>query len=341
MPHVLVTGGAGFIGSHLCERLLLDGHLVTCLDNLDPYYSPSVKRANIAAALRHPGFRFVQGDILDGDLLDAVLSGRAGEGRIEVQGGITGGLQGPADAVVHLAALAGVRLSTDHPLDYIRVNVEGTTGLLERARRADVRHFVFASSSAVYGPGSDGPVSESEPLRPASVYGASKVGGEVVGNAFWHLHGLPVTALRFFTVYGPRQKPDMVIHKFARLMTMGRPIPVYGDGTSARDYTYVGDTADGIVKALAHPGGFQAFNLGNSHPVRLASLVEKLSAALGIEPVVERHPDQPGDVPVTWADISRAEAQLGYRPATGLEEGLRRFVEWFRRPSAERGEEGR
>jgi len=337
MPHVLVTGGAGFIGSHLCERLLLDGHLVTCLDSLDPYYSPSTKRANIASASHNPNFRFVQGDILDSELVDGLLFGRPPDGRAGGERRAAARFRSPIDAVVHLAALAGVRHSTEHPLDYVRVNVEGTAGFLGCARRGSVSHFVLASSSAVYGPGGNAPLRESDPLRPVSVYGASKAAAEMVGTAFSHLYRLPVTALRFFTVYGPRQKPDMAIHKFARLMTRGEPVPVYGDGTSARDYTYVGDIVDGIVKALARPDGFQAFNLGSARPVRLGDLVEKLAGALGITPTIEHHPEQPGDVPVTWADISQAEAKLGYRPGTDLEEGLERFVAWFREQPLEPG----
>ena len=335
MAHLLVTGGAGFIGSHLCERLLHEGRLVTCLDNLDPYYPSDAKRVNIAQALQSGSFRFVEGDILDSGLVDAVLTGRsvAGpvEARAEASRGGAGRFREPVTAVVHLAALAGVRPSTERPLRYMRVNVEGTANLLERARRAGVRHFVFASSSSVYGLSEGVPYSEyGTGLLPASLYGASKHAGELVCQAFHHLHELPVTVLRFFTVYGPRQRPDMAIHKFARLMLSGEPVPLYGDGSSARDYTYVGDIVEGLVGALDHPGSFQVFNLGSACPVRLDELVEKLGAALGVEPRFEHYPDQPGDVKITWADISKAEQVLGHRPRTSLTEGLERFVNWMR-----------
>ena len=337
MPHVLVTGGAGFIGSHLCQRLLFNGHLVTCLDSLDPYYPPQAKLANVAPILGNPDFRFVQGDILDESLVDALLSGRDPDGGTGARARDADCFRTPPDTVVHLAALAGVRPSTERPLHYMRVNVEGTASLLDRARRTGVSHFVFASSSAVYDPKINAPARESDPLSPRSVYGASKAAGEVVGRAFSHLHGLPVTALRFFTVYGPRQNPHMAIHKFARLMARGEPVPVYGDGTSARDYTYVDDVVEGVVRALAHPNAFQTFNLGNTRPVKLADLVEKLAAALGITPTIEHYPNQPADVPVTWADISEAERTLGYRPGIDLEEGLERFVAWFREQPLEPG----
>ena len=337
MAHVLVTGGAGFIGSHLCERLLHEGHLVTCLDNLDPCYPSEVKWANMSAALQDRNFRFVRGDILDAGLVEAALSGRApAESCDALHGSGTrefGPSQEPVDAVVHLAALAGVRPSSERPSQYMRVNVEGTTNLLERARRAGISHFVFASSSSVYGLSKDVPFSEHQELHPASVYGASKRAAEIVCQAFHSLYGLPVTALRFFTVYGPRQRPEMAIHKFARLMLRGEPIPLYGDGTSARDYTYVDDIVEGLIGALRHPGSFRVLNLGNTRPVRLDDLIEHLAAALDIVPALERHPDQPGDVPITWADVSEAERVLGYRPRTNLEEGIRRFVDWLKEPS--------
>ena len=341
MAHVLVTGGAGFIGSHLCERLLSEGHLVTCLDNLDPFYPSEVKWANISAALQDRNFRFVRGDILDAGLVDAALSGRAAVETADAGHGSStrevGPISEPVDAVVHLAALAGVRPSSERPLEYMRVNVEGTANLLERARRAGVSHFVFASSSSVYGLSKDVPFSEHQALHPASVYGASKRAAEIVCQAYHSLYGLPVTALRFFTVYGPRQRPEMAIHKFARLMLRCEPIPVYGDGSAARDYTYVDDIVDGLVRAIGRPGGYQVFNLGNTHPTRLDELIGQLGKALGVTPELEHHPDQPGDVPITWADVSEAERLLAYRPSVDLTEGLERFVDWLTEPPQTQG----
>jgi len=307
---------------------------VTCLDNLDPYYPSEVKWANISEALQDRNFRFVRGDILDAGLVDAALSGRAavvtpdalhGKGTREV-----GPIQEPVDDVVHLAALAGVRPSSERPSQYMRVNVEGTANLLESACRAGITHFVFASSSSVYGLSKDIPFSEDQELHPASVYGASKRAAEILCQAFYSLYGLPVTALRFFTVYGPRQRPEMAIHKFARLMLRGESIPVYGDGSAARDYTYVDDIVDGLVRAIGRPGEYQVFNLGNTHPTRLDELIEQLGTALGVTPELEHHPDQPGDVPITWAAVSEAERVLGYRPRVDLAEGLERFVKWLR-----------
>lgn len=338
----MVTGGAGFIGSHLCERLLELQHQVTCLDAFDPYYPADAKLANTATARRHRGYRLVRGDILDVDLVDRVL---AGEGPLEPDGAKSEAEwpdptspERPVDTIVHLAALAGVRASAEQPDAYMRVNVEGTAGLLDRARQAGVSHFVFASSSSVYGDNEDAPFTEDAELRPASVYGASKQAGEIVCRAFYDLYGLPVTALRFFTVYGPRQRPDMAIHKFGRLMLEGKPIPVYGDGSSARDYTYVGDIVEGIARSIARPGPYQVYNLGSTRPVRLANLIQTLGVALGTTPRLEHLPDQPGDVPVTWADISRAERDLDYRPTVDIEEGIGRFVRWLREtPHASQG----
>ena len=313
--HILVTGGAGFIGSHLCENLLAEGHDVTCLDSLDPFYDPEIKRANIKAARSSRAYRFVEGDILDADAVDEALDDGSGQDT----------------AVVHLAGLAGVRQSIEHPDIYMRVNAEGTVNVLERARRASISHFVMGSTSAVYGATASVPFREGDPV-PAqeSIYGASKRAAEIACATYQIRYGIPVTVLRFFTVFGPRQRPDMAIHKFARLMLAEQPIPVFGDGQSARDYTYVGDIVNGISRAVDTPEGFRTLNLGSDRPVKLDQLVKSVAAAVGVEPVLEHLPDQAGDVPITWADVSAARVALGYTPETSLEVGLERFIEWLR-----------
>ena len=321
--NVLVTGGAGFIGSHLCQRLLDRGDRVVCVDNFDPFYDPGFKRRTVEALSRSPGFRLAEADIRDVDAMAAAAGGEA------------------VDAIVHLAARAGVRPSTEDPLLYTRVNVEGTTAMLELARRLGVRTFVFGSSSSVYGDSAPAPFREDDPVAfPISPYAATKRAGELLCHTYAHLHGLSVVCLRFFTVYGPRQRPDLAIHKFARLMAAGEPIPFFGDGSTRRDYTYVDDIVQGVEGAMAyaaaHPGCFELFNLGESDTVPLSRLVELLGAALGVEPVLRRLPAQPGDVEQTFADVSRARAMLGYAPGVRIEQGIPRFVEWFRAERAGR-----
>ncbi|HEX2205245.1 MAG TPA: SDR family NAD(P)-dependent oxidoreductase [Longimicrobium sp.] len=320
--NILVTGGAGFIGSHVCQRLLERGHAVWALDNFDPFYDPAIKRAAVAALEAMPGFRLVEGDIRDGAGALAALAG-AGVAR--------GGL----DAVVHLAARAGVRPSIEEPLLYAQVNVDGTVAMLELCRALEVPAFVFGSSSSVYGNAAEVPFSEDDvAASPISPYAATKRAGELLCHTYAHLYGLSVVALRFFTVYGPRQRPDLAIHKFARLMSEGRPIPFFGDGSTRRDYTYVDDIVQGVEGAIdyarAHPGAFEVVNLGESDTVPLSRLVALLGEALGVEPVLQRLPPQPGDVERTCADISRARALLGYAPKTRIEEGIPKFVAWFR-----------
>jgi UDP-glucuronate 4-epimerase len=309
----LVTGGAGFIGSHLVDRLLADGWHVTTVDNFDPFYSPSTKWANVEGHLRHPAFRLVEADVCDAEALSEALPGGY-------------------DAVVHLAAKAGVRPSIEAPAAYQRVNVEGTQTLLELARTWGTPQFVFASSSSVYGVSPNVPWREAEAgLRPISPYAATKVAGELLGHVYAHLHGLRFIALRFFTVYGPRQRPDLAIHKFARRILTGEPIPLYGDGSSRRDYTFVEDAVEGIVAAMSYTGSpFEVINLGNNRTVPLAELVEALERALGAQAQVERLPPQPGDVPQTWADLGKARRLLGYAPSTSLAEGLAAFAAWLR-----------
>lgn len=315
MKTVLVTGGAGFIGSHLCERLLESGCSVINLDNFNDYYSPSIKRENIRKALTNPGYKLIEGDIRDTGLLEKTFRDYS------------------IDAVVHLAALAGVRRSLDNPLEYIDVNVKGTTNLLEviRKQKNKINKLVFASSSSVYGLNPT-PFNESDPLPlQESPYAASKLAGEQFCRAYGHLYGIPTVVLRFFTVYGPRQRPEMAIHYFATLMDDGKEIPVYGDGKSARDYTYIDDIVDGIVAALELDCDFEVFNLGNSNPVKLNQLIDIIESKLGKFAIKRFFPSQKGDVSITWADISKAGAKLGYSPKVGIEDGIERFVQWKRK----------
>lgn len=315
---VLVTGGAGFIGSHVCERLVARGDDVVIVDSFDPFYDPAIKRRNIEGLLKSGRAVLVEGDITNSGLLEKALDGT------------------DIDAIIHLAARAGVRPSLERPLDYVRTNVEGTVALLELARRKRIRPFVMGSSSSVYGDSTPVPFSEGEPgTQPISPYAATKRAAELLCHTYAHLYGVSVACLRFFTVYGPRQRPDLAIHKFARLMTDGADIPVYGDGTARRDYTYIDDIVDGVEAALdwtvaAEPGVFEVMNLGESQTTTLARLVELISNALGVTPNLKRLPDQPGDVKCTFADIAKARSVLGYDPKTSMDEGIERFVEWFR-----------
>jgi UDP-glucuronate 4-epimerase len=311
----LVTGGAGFIGSHLVDRLLAEGWSVVVVDNFDPYYDPAVKRANIEAHLANDHYRLVEIDIRD---LDALREG----------------IREDVDVVVHLAAKAGVRPSIEDPSSYQSVNVGGTQAVLEWARERSVPQVVLASSSSVYGMSPDVPWREDAAvLRPISPYAATKVASELLGYVYAHLHGIRVVVLRFFTVYGPRQRPDLAIHKFARRMLGGDPIPLFGDGSTRRDYTYIKDTVEGIVCAMGYAGSpYEVINLGNNQTVQLAELVTALERSLDAEARIERLPAQPGDVPQTWADLQKAQELLGYVPQTRLEDGLAAFVGWMRRP---------
>jgi UDP-glucuronate 4-epimerase len=322
---VLVTGAAGFIGSHLAARLVARGDQVVGVDNFDPFYSPADKRRNLAGLAETGRFRLVEADIRDLAFPSAFDD--------EAQG---------ADAVVHLAARAGVRPSLADPLLYSQVNLDGTVAVLEAARRLGARRFVFGSSSSIYGSNTKVPFSEGDPVeRPISPYAATKRGGELLCHTWHHLYGMSVVALRFFTVYGPRQRPDLAIHAFTRRMLEGRPVPLFGDGSSERDYTYVDDVVSGIEGALAFTEGHEAYeivNLGGSRTTSLRRLVELIAGAVGVEPRIEWLPPQPGDLERTCADVSKARALLGYQPRTSMEEGIARFVEWFR--AREAGEEG-
>ena len=311
--NILVTGGAGFIGSHVCERLLREGHSVCAFDDLNDFYSPALKQANLRdlQSLALP-FTFIHGDLTDpAAVAEAFASAQF-------------------DQVIHLAARAGVRPSLQQPALYQRVNVEGTVNLLEAARARSVRKVTIASSSSVYGVNAKVPFGEADPIFSAiSPYAASKLACEALGHTYHHVYGMDIAMLRFFTVYGPRQRPDLAIHKFASLISAGKPIPVFGDGSTARDYTYVTDTVDGIMACTRQEFGFDIFNLGESQTVRLDYLISLLEKALGKTANIDRQPPQPGDVPITYADISKARAKLGYHPTVKIEAGIPKFVEWF------------
>jgi UDP-glucuronate 4-epimerase len=324
--HVIVTGGAGFIGSHLVDRLLAEGHRVTVIDNFDPFYPRAVKEANIAGHRAHPKYRMIEGDILD----DAVLDEAFAE---DVEGA----------TVVHIAAKAGVRPSIADPIGYHRVNVTGTLKLLERARLQGIGHFVLASSSSVYGEDPHVPWRERERgIDPISPYAATKLAAEQFAQVHAHLHGLKVTALRFFTVYGPRQRPDLAIHQFFRKISNGLPIQQFGDGGTRRDYTFVDDIIQGVRGAMGRTQGgrFEIYNLGNSETVRLRDLIAAIEQEAGRAALIDRQPEQPGDVPQTYADISKARAHFGYRPTTSIREGLKRFHAWYDERERERAQAG-
>ncbi|GMU33772.1 MAG: epimerase [Planctomycetia bacterium] len=310
MQTILVTGAAGFIGSHLCERLLADGRRVVGLDSFDSFYDPKIKRANIAGCLTNSNFRLVEGDIRDAEVVAAALKG--------------------CDLVVHLAARAGVRPSIEDPLLYQDVNVRGTNVILETMRKLGMKKLVFASSSSVYGNNKKVPFSETDVVdNPISPYAATKKAGELICHAYHHLFGMDITCLRFFTVYGARQRPDLAIHKFAKLILAGKSIPVFGDGSMMRDHTYIDDIIAGVVAAIDRCGGYKIYNLGESRPVSLSDLIAAIERAVGKKAMIERLPLQPGDVHQTYADVSRAKAELGYEPSTEIEAGLAEFAQWL------------
>ena len=315
MRNVLVTGGAGFIGSHLCGWLLAEGgHAVSVVDDFNDFYDPAIKRRNAAMFADRPEFRLFEADIRDRAAVEEVFR------------------TARFDCVVHLAARAGVRPSLTEPALYVETNVNGTLNLLEAARAGRVPQFVFGSSSSVYGENEKVPFSEDDPVaNPISPYAATKGAGELLCHTYAHLYGLRCVALRFFTVYGARQRPDLAIHKFARLISEGKPIPVFGDGTTRRDYTYVDDIIQGVRAAMDYERSpYEVINLGESRTVELRELIALLEKELGRAAVIDRQPPQPGDVPQTFADIAKARRLLGYDPQTPIEEGIRRFVEWFR-----------
>ena len=311
MPNYLITGGAGFIGSHLVETLLAEGASVTVVDNFDPFYSEVYKRANLLQAAQYPGFRLVEADIRDIAALRELAA--------------------PYDCIVHLAAKGGVRPSITDPLTYQQVNVDGTQNVLELARECRVPQFIFASSSSVYGVNPAIPWREADHvLLPISPYASTKVSGELLGHVYSHLYGIRFVALRFFTVYGLRQRPDLAIRKFAELMLTGRPIPVFGAGDTRRDYTYINDIVSGIRAAMAYrASNYEVINLGSNVPVKLVDMIRTLEDALGTKAEIDFRPEQPGDLPSTYAEISKAKALLGYYPRTSFTDGIGHFVSWL------------
>jgi len=314
MSSILVTGGAGFIGSHLVEALLREGREVVVLDNFDTFYDPSIKRRNLEGSHGQPGFTLVEGDIRDVELVNALFTNHA------------------IGVVVHLAARAGVRPSIEQPVLYSDVNLNGTVVLLEACRRHNVGKFVFGSSSSVYGNATKVPFSERDDVdRPISPYAATKRAGEILCATYHELYRLNVFCLRFFTVYGPRQRPEMAIHKFTRYIDRGLPLPRFGDGSTSRDYTYVSDIVGGIVRSVERVQGYEILNVGGSKATRLQDLIALLEERLGRKAVVEAKPVQPGDVTTTWADVAKAHRLLGYDPQVPIEDGLTRFVEWYRK----------
>ena len=320
--NILVTGAAGFIGSHVAEALLARGDSVVALDNFDTFYRPATKLRNIEEALTHPRYTLIKGDIRNPAALNKILD------------------NGPLDGIIHLAARAGVRPSIEQPVLYDDVNVRGTTNMLEFARRHLQGPFIFGSSSSVYGATSPVPFRESEPAdRPSSPYASTKRSNELACYSYYHLYGLDISCLRFFTVYGPRQRPEMAIHKFTRLVDRGDEVDVYGDGSSRRDYTYISDIVDGVLRALDHPGGYRIYNLGTTATTGLLELTKMIGDLLD-RPVRVRHlPDQAGDVPITYADTSLAQAELGYQATTPIQEGLRHFATWYHDLAASRRSE--
>lgn len=316
--HILLTGGAGFIGSHLVDALLAKGERVTVLDNFEPYYDISIKKSNIAQHLLHPDYQLIEADIRDRASLEEKLEDKY-------------------DAIIHLAAQAGVRPSIKKPVVCQEINVNGTQNMLEFARSREIKQFVFASSSSVYGVNPRVPWAENDyVLQPISPYASSKVCGELMGHVYTHLYGIRFLALRFFTVFGPRQRPDLAIHKFAKKMLNKEEIPVYGDGSTRRDYTFVGDTVKGILAALDYEDSmYEIFNLGNHNTVSLSEMINTLERVLGVEAIINRLPEQPGDVPQTYADISKAQRLLGYQPQTSFEAGIEAFYEWIKSREAE------
>ena len=315
MKNLLITGGAGFIGSHLVDRLLATNvERITVVDDFNDFYNPSIKRDNIREHLKDLRYSIHEADIRDLAALAHVFN------------------KSNFDCVVHLAARAGVRPSLSEPQLYTETNINGTVNLLELARQHEIKQFVFGSSSSVYGINAKVPFSEDDPIRqPISPYAATKGAGELLCHTYSHLYGLRCVCLRFFTVYGPRQRPDLAIHKFAKLISQHQPIPVFGDGSTRRDYTYIDDIIDGVTAAIDYDkSNYEVINLGESRTVELRELISLLEKELDTHAIIERQPPQPGDVPQTFADVSKARALLNYQPKTQIEEGLRRFVEWFR-----------
>src|SRR6202165_889199 len=315
MKNILITGGAGFLGSHLVDRLLGEGAWnITVVDDFNDFYDPSIKRENIGAHLANPNFKVIEADIRDHAALERAFANAS------------------YDSIAHLGARAGVRPSLRQPRLYVETNVNGTLNLLELARANGVKQFIFGSSSSVYGINPKIPFSEDDPiLNTISPYAATKAAGELLCHSYAHLYDLRIVCLRFFTVYGARQRPDLAIHKFVQLISAGRPIPVFGDGTTRRDYTYIDDIIAGVRAAMNYDqSNYEVINLGESRTVELRELISLLERELDRRAEIDRQPPQPGDVPQTFADITKARRLLGYNPQTQIEEGIEKFVEWFR-----------
>jgi len=314
MKTILVTGGAGFIGSHLCERLLKEGNRVIGLDNFDTYYDPKIKIRNVQGiGKKFPGlFELVTGDIRNPDSMADLFK------------------KNRFDTVVHLAARAGVRPSIAEPLLYQDVNIRGTVALLEACKSHGIKRLVFASSSSVYGENQRVPFSELDlDIQPISPYGATKRAGELLCYSYHHLYKMDIACLRIFTAYGPRQRPEMAIHKFTRLIDQSEKIPMYGDGSSRRDYTYIDDLVDGILGAIQYHQGYDVYNLGESQTTSLKELIQLIEGTLNKSAIIETLASQPGDVSITFADIAKAKQRLGYLPKVNMEEGIKRFVQWY------------
>lgn len=315
MQHIIVTGGAGFIGSHLVDRLLAAGNRVTVIDDFNDFYDPEIKRGNIRQHLLSANYCLAEGDIRDQTFLENVFSAAS------------------YDAVIHLAARAGVRPSLEQPVLYQEVNVAATQNIFENCRKYGIKKCLYASSSSVYGINKKVPFSEEDHIfHPISPYAATKASCELMAHVYSHLYDIQILCLRFFTVYGPRQRPDLAIHKFTRMIDRGCAIPVFGDGTTCRDYTYIDDTVTGILHALEYDKTkYEVINLGNSQTVRLNDLIALIETALGKKAMITRLPDQPGDVPLTYADIAKANQLLNYHPQTPIQEGIKKFVQWYKK----------
>jgi len=311
---IFVTGGAGFIGSHLCEELIRQKIHVVCVDNFNDYYNPLIKKRNIENLLQQDGFELIEADILDFAAMKKIY------------------LEHSFAAVVHLAARAGVRPSIQQPLLYEEVNVKGTTNLLELTRQFKVPKFILASSSSVYGNNKRVPFHESDNVDyPVSPYAATKKACELIAYTYFHLYQISISCIRFFTVYGPRQRPDMAIHKFTRLIDQGAPIPVFGDGSTKRDYTFISDIVDGLLSALASCSGYEIYNFGDSRTINLMEMIQTIEKYLEMKAILQYLPPQPGDVEITFADINKAQQKLNYQPKIYFDDGIRLFCEWFKR----------
>lgn len=311
--NILVTGGAGFIGSHLAEKLLTNKHQVVVIDNFDPFYDRAIKEKNLEQARGYNTFKLHTADIRDHEALEQIFK------------------ETPFELIIHIAAKAGVRPSIADPVGYYQTNVKGTVNLLEQCKKHDIKKFIFASTSSIYGNNKKVPFSENDPVDfPISPYAATKKAAELIFHTYHHLYEMDIFCLRFFTVYGPRQRPDLAIHKFFKLISQDKPIPLFGDGSTSRDYTYIEDILDGILKSIERLSGYDIINLGESQTISLLSLVELIEQIIGKKAKKEFLPMQPGDVNQTYADISKAKKLLDYNPKTNIEQGLVQFYDWFR-----------